>query len=60
MNTITIDTKHQFTLKSEEQLSPTIQSLIGIAKPSDEDEDINDRNGRNARMEYLEEKYGQQ
>ena len=54
MNTITIDTKHQFTLKSEEQLSPTIQSLIGIAKPSDEDEDTN---GRNARMEYLEEKY---
>lgn len=47
--------KQTFTLKTEDQLSPAIQSLIGIAQPSHADEDIN---GRDARMEYLEEKYG--
>lgn len=47
--------KPTFKLKTEDQLSPAIQSLIGIAQPTHTTEDIN---GRDARMEYLEEKYG--
>lgn len=48
------DKKHTFELKGEKELSPTVQSLIGVAKPSGNKEDID---GKNARMEYLEEKY---
>lgn len=47
--------RESFRLKQEEELSPAVKSLIGIAKPSDKDEDIN---GREARMEFLSEKYG--
>ena len=47
--------KKTFRLKSEDELSAAVQSLIGIAKPSNQDEDVN---GRDARMEYLSEKYG--
>lgn len=47
--------KKTFRLKTEEELSPTVRSLIEIAKPSGKDEDIN---GRDARMEFLAEKYG--
>lgn len=46
--------KENFRLKKEE-LSPAVKSLIGIAKPSGKDEDIN---GRDTRMEFLSEKYG--
>lgn len=43
-----------FKLKKENELSPEIRSLIGIAQPS---KDITDINGREARSEYLSEKY---
>ena len=52
MNTIS---NENFRLKKEEVLSPAAKSLIGIAKPSGKDEDIN---GRDTRMEFLSEKYG--
>ena len=52
MNTIS---NENFRLKKEEELSPAVKSLIGIAKPSGKDEDIN---GRDTRMEFLSEKYG--
>lgn len=45
---------NSFELKKEADLSPEVKSLIGIAKPSSPKEDIN---GRDARMEYLNEKY---
>lgn len=44
--------KQGFKLKSEEELSPAIRSLIGIAEPNDKD-----LNGKDARMAYLEEKF---
>ena len=47
--------RENFRLKKEEELSPAVKSLIGIANPSGKDEDIN---GRDARMELLSEKYG--
>ena len=50
MNTISIDPN----LYKGADLSPEVKSLIGIAKPSSPKEDIN---GRDARMEYLNEKY---
>lgn len=43
-----------FELKKEEELSPEIRSLIGVVKSPSQIEDLN---GRNARMEYLKEKY---
>lgn len=43
-----------FELKKEEELSPEIRSLIGVVKAPSQ---IDDLNGRNARMEYLKEKY---
>lgn len=43
-----------FELKKEEELSPEIRSLIGAVKSPSQ---IDDLNGRNARMEYLKEKY---
>lgn len=43
-----------FELKKEEELSPEIRSLIGVVKSPSQ---IDDLNGRNARMEYLKEKY---
>jgi len=43
-----------FKLKKEDELSPEIRSLIGIAKPSATNNDVN---GRDARMEYISEKY---
>lgn len=43
-----------FELKKEADLSPEVKSLIGIIKPSSQEEDIN---GRDARMEHLNEKY---
>lgn len=46
--------KAKYTLKTEDELSPAVQSLIGIAKPTHANEDIN---GRDARMEYLTKKY---
>lgn len=46
--------KNKFELKEEKELSPAIQSLIGIAKPSGNLEDID---GRDARMEYLKDKH---
>ena len=43
-----------FKLKKGNELSPEIRSLIGIAQPSKNNNDIN---GREARNEYLSEKY---
>ena len=48
--------KNKFKLKSFDELSPRVRSLIGPGNASKEVEE--DINGRNARMEYLEEKYG--
>lgn len=48
--------KKKFKLKSFDELSPRVRSLIGPGNASKEVEE--DINGRNARMEYLEEKYG--
>ena len=45
--------KDGYVLKSEEELSPSIRSLIGIAAGTD----ASDINGRDAREEYLQEKY---
>lgn len=47
--------ERHFTLKSEEQLSPLVQSLIGVASPSRS----KDNNGREVREDYLREKYGE-
>lgn len=48
--------KKKFKLKSFDELSPRVRSLIGPGNVSKEAEE--DVDGRNARMEYLEEKYG--
>ncbi len=50
----TVDRK-RFRLKAIDELSPRVRSLIGAGRISEGAND--DLNGRNARMEYLEEKY---
>lgn len=58
INTINRD-KHsskKFKLKSFDELLPRVQSLIGSGHVSKEAED--DINGRKARMDSLERKYG--
>ena len=45
--------KEGYVLKGEEELSPSIRSLIGIAAGAN----TSDVNGRDAREEYLREKY---
>lgn len=49
-------THKKFKLKSFDELSPRVKSLIGTGNVSKESEE--DVNGRNARIEYLEEKHG--
>lgn len=48
-------THKKFKLKSFNELSPRVKSLIGPGNVSEEAE--NDINGRNARNEHFEEKY---
>lgn len=49
-------TRHKYQLKVVEELPKEIQDVIGIAKGAHiKDGDLN---GREARMEYLSEKYG--
>ena len=46
--------KKEYKMKKIEELSPELQTLIGFAKPSADDD--NDINGDKTRMEYLQEK----
>lgn len=45
-----------YKMRTIEQLSPELRTIIGFAKPTAEVED--DINGDDARLEYLTEKYG--
>lgn len=48
--------KRKFKRKTFDELSPVVKELIGTHEPSKEVMD--DIDGRKARMEYLEQKYG--
>ena len=45
-----------YRMKSLQELSPEVQSLIGLVHPVEGEED--DMNGSNVKYEYLREKYG--
>lgn len=51
------NTKEPYRIKREEELSPEIRSLIGAAKSPSQGQDT-DLDGKEARMEYLRQKYG--
>lgn len=50
-----VSQKPAFRMKPESELSPVVRDLIGIAKHTDTEDDLD---GKDARMEYLSEKYG--
>ena len=47
--------KEPYRIKREEELSPEIRSLIGAAKSPAQETDID---GKDARLEYIQQKYG--